>query len=77
MGDMTVSQHWDDTDIYSINLIYLDKMDDFTKFDLIFWKIFIFGKKHQFWLKFEIFKLDLYLSTASTDKKFANEYVHI
>ena len=35
-------------------------------------KIFIFGKKHQFWLK-----LDLYLSTVSIDKKFANEYVHI
>ena len=36
MDVMTVSQHLDDTDIYSINLIYLEKMDDFTKFDLIF-----------------------------------------
>ena len=27
MGVMTVFQHWDDTDIYSINFSYLDKMD--------------------------------------------------
>ena len=32
--------------------------------------------KHQFWLKFSNF-VELYVSTASIDKKFANEYVHI
>ena len=36
---MTVSQHWDDTDFYTINFIYLEKMDDFTIFALIKKKI--------------------------------------